>query len=512
MKDRNESTYYSDISKITKNAGIATAGEIAVNIFGYITSIVMTRTVGSAIYGIFSIAYIVTWIAQVFSTAGLNQGLLRFVAFYKAKEDIPRLKGTIIFGTKVAFSLSLFFAVLLFLIADIIAVRLFHNKDIEIAIKILIIAIPFLTISDLLLNCIQSFQIIKYQVYIQKVLQPSVRLIFLIMLFLIGLKLTALLISYVISAFIGLILASYYVLKIFPIHKNQHSSVYEKKNLINFSLPLLFSQFLGLMTFYTDSLMLGYFKNDYDVGVYSAVFRVALLVIIPLTAFNTIFAPIISEQFSKNEMKKVEELFKIVTMWIFTLTLPLIPIFILFAEPIMRIFGNDFIRGSTSLIILGVGELINALVGSAGNILTMTGRAKINLFNALLFCALNIVLNYLFIPKFGINGAAIATASSIAIINFLRLIEVYFLLRIHPYKLSYLKPCIAGFLTFLLVYQLVKNISPVSITTMFLLSVLFVALYALFIFLFKLEKEDEYILKLIYQKIINFKTGIQNAE
>lgn len=503
--------YNSDLSKIAKNAGISGIGEIVSNILLYITTIVITRTVGPAIFGIFNLANTITNMTQIFSNAGLGQGLLRFVAFYKGRADIPRLKGAIIFATRACLFLSLLFGVVMFYLSDLIAVRFFRNPDVGFAIKILMISLPFLTLGDLWLRSIQSLQIIKYQVYTQKIYQPIAKLISLVVLFLLGLKLGGILAASIISVLVGFSFAFYYLLKVFPIHKKFPVPIYEKKEIINFSLALSLTQFLDFIIFSINFLMLGYFMTAADVGIYAAVAKLGMLVVLPLISFNTIFAPMISEFYSRNEMNKLEDLFKTVTKWIFTLSLPVFLIFILFARPIMGIFGQSFVIGAVALIVFGAGQLINAGTGSVGIILTMTGRPKINLMNSIALCILNIILNYLLIPQYGIVGAAFATGLSIAIINVLRLTEVYYFLRIHPFKLNYLKPCVAGFLSLFLVYLVVHNFYSVSLSllVLILLSLFFVSLYIFFIFLFKLEKEDEYILKLVFQKLVSFKNGIK---
>ena len=471
----------------------------------------MTRTVGPSLFGVFNLANIITWIAQIFSSAGLNEGLLRFVAFYRGKGDSQRVKGAIIFGTKITFLLSLFLTLIIFFMADFIAEKFFHDRNVGLAVKILIISLPFFTLGELWLRVIQSFQAIKYQVYIQKFYQPAVKLITLIILFLIGMKLGGILIASIISILAGFSFSFFYMIKIFPVHKRFPAPVYEKKELITFSLSLSLTQLMGVLTFYIDSLMLGHFKTSVEVGVYSAVGRVAILVLLPLTSFNSIFAPMISELYGKGELSKLEDLFKTTTKWIFILSFPVFLLFILLSEPIMGIFGQGFTAGAAALIILGTGELINAGVGSVGYMLMMTGRAKVVLFNSLVFLSLNVILNYLLIPKYSIIGAAIATGSSIAFVNILRLFEVYIFLKIHPFKLNFLKPCAAGFLTFLLIFFISKNIPSVSLFALIALSLLFASIYSLFIYMLKLEDDDKYILKLIYQKLINWKEGLSHA-
>jgi O-antigen/teichoic acid export membrane protein len=508
MTLKKEVNHQGDLSKLAKNAGISGIGEIIFNILAYTTNIVMTRTVGPSIYGVFSLANNITNITQIISTSGPGHGLLRFVAFYKGKKDFSRLKGAIIFGTKITFILSVFFAICIFYLSDIIAVRIFHNAEVGKAIKILMISLPFLTLGTIWLESIQSFQVIKYCVVTKKIFQPISRLVIMITLFLVGFKLVGILIASIISAVVGFFFALYYLLKISAIHKRFPKPIYEKREITSFSLPISFIQFLSIATLYTDSLMLGYFKTSFEVGVYAAVTKVALLIELPLVSFNGIFGPMVSEFYGKHEMQNVENLFKVVTKWIFALSLSVFFIFILFAQPIMGIFGQVFRVGATALIILGVGLLINASTGASGMIITMTGRPKINLMNSIVFFFLNIALNYFFIPRYGLIGAALATGISIGVLNILKLAEVFFILKIHPYEIKYLKPFIAGLLSFLIIYSMIYNLPSVSLFTVTVFSFVYFGLYAFLIYLFRLEEEDKYILNLIYNKLIKLKGSI----
>ncbi|RJQ18384.1 MAG: flippase [Nitrospiraceae bacterium] len=512
MKKDDATTDREHLSKIAKNAGISGIGEIVFNIIGYATSIVITRSVGASVYGVFSLANIIVWVAQIFSSAGMSEGVLRFVAFYKGRDDMPRMKGSLIFGSRVSLVLSLFFMVGLYCTADLMADRLFHDPDVAFSVKVLIISLPFLTLGELWLRAIQSLQAVKYQVYIQKFYQPIIKIAVLTILFFAGLKLVGLLIASVVSVFFGFVLALLYLTRLYPFHRGVPKPVYEKREMIHFSLPLSMTQLLGVMTFYIDSLMLGYFKTTTEVGVYTVVTRLAILIILPLTAVNTIFAPMISEFYSKQQMNRLAALFKTATKWIFVLSFPVFLVLVLFAEPIMGIFGTGFVIGSIALIILACGELVNAGVGSVGYMLMMTGRAKIVMLNSIVFCILNIVLNYLLIPPHGIIGAAIATGTSLAIVNIMRVIEVYVLLNIQPFKLNYLKPLLSGLISCFLVYFVRDYFKASSLIAVVVQIFFFLALYGIFMFLSKLDEDDEYILNLIYTKVANARAVVFNSE
>ena len=88
-------------------------------------------------------------------------------------------------------------------------------------------------------------------------------------------------------------------------------------------------------------------------------------------------------------------------------------------------FGLDFIEGKTALYVLLFGQLINVLCGPVGYILMMTNKQKI-LRNIIVVSALlNISLNILLIPEYGILGAAFATTASLILWNISSLIYVY---------------------------------------------------------------------------------------
>ena len=222
----------------------------------------------------------------------------------------------------------------------------------------------------------------------------------------------------------------------------------------------------------------------------------------PLSAFNMIFAPTISKLYGRNEKETLEKLFKTVTKWVFTLSFAVFLAIVLFAKPILSIFGQGFVIGAFALLILSFARLIDAGVGSVGYIIMMTGRPKINLFNSSLLCIITVIMNLLLIPKYGIIGAAIGTAFSIAIINILRLLEVYFFERIHPYQKSFIKPLASGILAASIVYCL-GQFFPYdhNIFLSFAFGILFLGLYILFLRFFVLDDADRYILTLVGRRL-----------
>ncbi len=491
-----------EISKIAKNAGYGGFGILVSSLIGFFSSIIVTRVIGADNYGIFLLASSIFGISHLIATLGLNQGVLRYVSLYSGKNDQARIKGSILFCSRVTLAASLLVGTALFWFAPLLSERVFQEPNFITALRILIVGLPFFTVAGIYLTSLQGLQLIKLKTFIDMIIQPLSRLAFLLILFLLGFKLLGVLWATVLSNLICFAFAFYYLRKSRHGLNSKIDAIYENRQIILFSSPLFFEGVFFILTNSIDILMLGYFVSSAEVGVYGVALKLGMLVILPLTAFNMIFAPIISNLYSRNEKETLERLFKTVTKWISTISLAIFLILALFAKPILNVFGHDFVAGVTVLLILLFSKLIDASTGSVGYILKMSGRPKINMVNSALLCVLIIIMNLLLIPKYGIAGAAMGTAFSVIMLNLIRLIELYYFERIHPYKKSFVKPLVSGILAASIIYGL-GSFFPYeqSAFLSLIFAMIFLIVYAMFLLLFTLDDEDKYILTLIGKKI-----------
>jgi O-antigen/teichoic acid export membrane protein len=238
------------------------------------------------------------------------------------------------------------------------------------------------------------------------------------------------LLAYVIS----LIIVCAYSLKLWFKHADiksyAHGSRVKFKNMLNVSLPMLLSSSSFLVLEWTDTIMLGMYRTAEEVGVYSVAMKVAILTFIMLYAINSIAAPKFAEIYGKGDKKDFELIVKQSTKLIFWSSLPIILSIFLFPSFILGIFGQQFTIGVHALLILTFGQFIRAISGSVGYILQMTGRQRI--FQNILIsgAVINIGLNALLIPRYGINGAAIASTISTIFWNLTSVLFIKFHLNI----------------------------------------------------------------------------------
>jgi O-antigen/teichoic acid export membrane protein len=167
----------------------------------------------------------------------------------------------------------------------------------------------------------------------------------------------------------------------------------------------------------TDIIMIGAILGSDDAGIYSAASRISNLVVFPLMAINAILAPMISELYRTGRGRELQRIIMLASRAIFVFTLVVSVILAVSSKFMLSLFGLNFTIAFVALLILLGGQVVNALAGSVGLIMTMTGHQ--NQAGAIIAAsaAANITLNALLIPFFGLTGAAVSTAFTMALWN-----------------------------------------------------------------------------------------------
>ena len=210
----------------------------------------------------------------------------------------------------------------------------------------------------------------------------------------------------------------------------------------------MFVSAIGIIMHWVDIIMLGVLSNAIDVGMYHPIDRTAGLVRMILFAFAGIFAPIFSEHYFKNNISGMKESYQSSSKYILMFSFPVFIFLFVFANPMLLLFGSEF-QNADALKILLIGIFIQTIFGLGSSTLSMSGNTKFNLFNVLIALILNISLNYILIPQYGIVGAALATTLALFILSILRFVENIVLMKLNLFSIKLLKPIISGSITFL---------------------------------------------------------------
>ena len=140
-----------------------------------------------------------------------------------------------------------------------------------------------------------------------------------------------------------------------------------------------------------------------------------------------------------------------------------------------------------------------------GQIIKTVGRTKLIMLNTSVGAFLDAILNYLLIPRYGIEGAALATGISVLSVSLLSFAEVFKITHIQPVRINYAKIFTASLISLSLIYLLTRQIKT-SIYILIAMFVLYISIYALLLLIMRtFERED-----VIVMKAIEARTGIKS--
>ncbi|HEX8132053.1 MAG TPA: polysaccharide biosynthesis C-terminal domain-containing protein, partial [Actinomycetes bacterium] len=225
-------------------------------------------------------------------------------------------------------------------------------------------------------------------------------------------------------------------------------ATYRPRQLLAFSAMSGLAGLASNGLIWADTLLLGLLGNSGQVGVYNVATRLVQLATFVMVPINAAFSPRIADLYQRGRMDRLRHTYGLAASWIVRLSLPAFVLLVVFPRDLLALFGRGFAAGAAVTVILATGKFIDAATGPCGLMLNMTGRPKLNLLNNLAGLVLNVVLNVVLIPRYGIVGAAAAWAISLAVINGSRMLQVWLSMRMVPFEAAAGKGLVAAVAAF----------------------------------------------------------------
>lgn len=510
MKDIKEEN--KAIKTIAKGAGYVFVGMVISKFLSYLYRMVVAR-IGTQEYGVLSLGLAIVGILSFIPLLGLDQGVLRYVSYYLGKKDHDKVRSTIKTSLMVSLPFSIIISALVFIFSEQISLYLFKNMALIPVLRILVVSIPFLIAGNIFLSVIRAFKNAKYFALIKNINENLVKLILTLILLIFGLKVMGAAIAYLIAIASTAIISFYIVKKkmlttiVSKIESyfKVKNKVFRIKGLLSYSFPLMIYALILQIIVWTDILMIGFFRTESEVGIYNAALPTATLMSIIPQGIIVLFLPVMTGLLAKHELFSFKKTFKTTTNWIFVSNLPIFIIVVIFSKQILRIlFGSNYIPGYLPLIILIPSYFVYHLFTTSSQTLNVLKKSKYLMINMTVAAAINIILNYLLIPRTdslgGMVGGAIATSTSLIIYGLLCGIESYYFTKINPFQKNQFKIILIGIASYVSTNYIFNLIQQKTFFNLILLGLLFIFIYVGLILLFKcLNKEDYEIL--IYAKL-----------
>jgi O-antigen/teichoic acid export membrane protein len=137
--------------------------------------------------------------------------------------------------------------------------------------------------------------------------------------------------------------------------------------------------------------------------------------------------------FALGDRQGANRVYQATTAWLILLTWPFYLLAVSYGPQIITVFGRSYQAGGTVMVILGLTMLLATGCGQVDMVLVTTGRSSWSLLNGLLAVLVNVGLDIVLIPPYGIVGAAIGWSAAIIVTNLLPLAQIALAERLHPF-------------------------------------------------------------------------------
>jgi O-antigen/teichoic acid export membrane protein len=426
----------------------------------YFFRAVIARFLDPSSYGQFSLGLAALSLVNTLALMAMAPAIKKYVSEFLAQNDEASAIGVIYSSIGIVVPLSLLGSVFLFFSAGFLATEVFNTQNpqqLKSIIQILAFVPVFGNMLDLLDAVALAYKKVKYEVMTEMIFRNIVQLVTVVIFLALGFEILSAAISWLFGVIFGVIFIAVLIERnLGSIFRTDIKPNYMPRKLLNFSAPLILGSMVGTLLGHSDTLLLGYFLTDTQVGIYNVAFPTAALIVIPYQALNKLALPSISDIKERNE-EEIPDVIKTLTRWSISVSLPVFALIVLFSEQVIQLlFGPQYISGALALIILAFGRFVQTATGHLGSIIQTYEETQIVFKNSLLKLVLNIILNITLIPIIGIVGAAIATAGTTIFMNLLLAAEVYYIKRIHPFSLDGFKPVLACIPAIAVVYFFLK--------------------------------------------------------
>lgn len=383
-------------------------------VLGFIFIFMLSRLYGAGAVGLYGISIAALSILGTLSTFGLNIAAVRFSAEYASKGKWGDLKA--LYGKMISISLALAVTAgaLMFALSGPLSAVFLKDPELSLLFKITAVSVPFFALSAINVEALRGLKRLGESETLRSISTAFWNILFFLLLVrAFGFRPGTPVLSFGLAVFVTSLISSYLWMRLLKGKKAPEGPLPSHGKLVSVSGPMFFSTAMHILMSHSDMLILGYFRGAEEAGPYGVAVRVSLIAGYMLSSVSAIAAPKISELYWGKRTAELERVVRFSSKLIFWSSAPLLLALVMFSGPVMEIFGRGFSGGKIALVILALGQFINASTGCVGSFLDMTGgeRARRNIvFWAAL---INISLNIVLVPRMGLTGAAIASAVSL---------------------------------------------------------------------------------------------------
>lgn len=224
------------------------------------------------------------------------------------------------------------------------------------------------------------------------------------------------------------------------------------KSMIAYSLFSLLTGVTTQLMGNIDVLMLGAIEGLTETAIYTVAYFVGSIIVIPQRAISRIAVPVISASFKRKDYRNIESIYKksshnqiLAGVFVFIGVVANLDNFYQLLPP-------EYASSGPIIIAIGLARVFDMATGVNNPIIQVSRYYKFNLLTKITLVILAVITNLIFIPMYGMFGAAIATCITIVCYNSIKLVFVWVKMNMHPFQIKSLPVVLTGAVVLLFSY------------------------------------------------------------
>jgi stage V sporulation protein B len=399
-----------------------TISEILFNLSGYVIHAVAGRTLGPADYGRYSLVITLTTVIVVLIGNGIPTAMSKYLseAFEKNPSMVPAIKKQ---GARMQLLLMGIVTILFFLVSPLIAQAL-NDPTLTSLFQLSSLIIPAFAAASFYFSYFTGLHLFNHQ-SILKSFRSVARITVIVGLVLVF-GLNGAIVGYIIAPLLTFLLGLYLDKKVFAkdyAHLPQ-DQVFPYRKLLNYAWPItLFMLFYEVFVSVDLYLIKALMRDDVATGLYNAALTIGRIPYYFFYALSIFLLPALAKIKSENDTKKMSQVMTHSLRYAGIILLPTYILITAYATPLTKLFfGSKYLDSAPVLQVLVLGLSFLTVFYLLCSALNGIGHARLSMWLSIIGTLFNVVLNYIFIQKAGIMGAAYATTISSTITTVIALL------------------------------------------------------------------------------------------
>lgn len=469
---------------------------------GFVTTILLFPNIFSTDeYGLTRVLISFSMVYGLLSELGIKQTIVRYFPYFKdSKKDHHGILFLTILGSFIGFGL---FLILLFLFKSIISDVYIEQSPLFS--EYILFSIPIVFGVVFFANLSNYVKALLDTVFASFVSEVLVRLSIIAAIFAYyfeWVSFEGFIYLFVFSYVLQAIAILFYIFWIGEFRIRPDFSFLRKKLLKSMLSYSLFSVLAGVTTQLMgniDVLMLGALQGLSDTAVYTVAYFVGSVITIPQRAITKIAVPIIADSFKKKDFANIASIYQKSSYNQIILGVLVFIGVVANLENFYAMLPDEYSKSGPIIIAIGLARVFDMATGVNTPLLQVSKYYRFDLLTKILLVLLAIVTNLIFIPPYGMFGAAIATCLSIVLYNSIKLIFVWLKMDMQPFSFQSVYILIIGSLVLWLSFLLppIENFIWDILVRSALISLVYISI----ILTFRLSKEAENLILSIWKKV-----------